>query len=204
MNDNDDVSAAYDAPRGNGLTAEEQSLIAGIRESHGKCFAVNYLGPFYLTLLLLNIIKHGAPGRIVNVSSMAHASSIDFMNLQCEAHFSGYGAYSLSKLCNILFTYELAKRLEGSGITVNCRHPGVINTKLLKTGWGSMGSPVTDGSKNLVFAAIAPELESVSGKYFVNRRPSRSSNISYDPVTRKALRDLSVRMTGLDPNDLPP
>ena len=149
-------------------------------------FAVNHLAPFLLTLLLLDLIKNSAPSRIINVSSQVHASSIDFENFQAEKHYSAYEAYSLSKLCNVLFTYELAERLKGTGITVNCLHPGVINTKLLKTGWGMGGSPVTQGSKTSVYLASDPELSTVTGKYFNNRRSSKSSQISHDAKTRNA------------------
>lgn len=160
-------------------------------------FAVNYLAPFLLTYLLLDLMKRGAPSRVINVSSMAHASSIDFENLQGEKHYSGYEAYSLSKLCDILFTYKLASRLEGTGITANCLHPGVINTKLLKTGWGMGGSPVTEGSKNSVYLATSPELKGVTGKYFVNKKQAKSSGISYNQETQTKLWHISEKLTGI-------
>jgi NAD(P)-dependent dehydrogenase (short-subunit alcohol dehydrogenase family) len=162
-----------------------------------RTFAVNHLAPFLLTHLLLDLLKRGAPSRIINVSSMAHASSIDFENLQGEKHYGGYDAYALSKLCNMLFTYQLARRLEGTGVTANCLHPGVISTKLLKAGWGVGGSPVAEGSKNSVYLATAPELDGVSGKYFMNRKQTKSSGISYDQKTQKKLWHVSERMTGI-------
>jgi NAD(P)-dependent dehydrogenase (short-subunit alcohol dehydrogenase family) len=139
-----------------------------------------------LTGLLLDLIKKSAPSRIINVSSMTHSSSIDFDDLQGEKYYSGYSAYSLSKLCNIFFTYELAERLQGTGVTVNCLHPGVIDTKLLRTNF-SGGRPVFEGSKTSVYLATAPELENVTGKYFMDKRETRSSHISYDPEVRKKL-----------------
>jgi len=160
-------------------------------------FAVNHLAPFLLTLLLLDLLKRGAPSRIINVTSMSHASSIDFENLQGEKHFSGYEAYSLSKLCNILFTYKLARKLEGTGVTANCLHPGVISTKLLKTGWGMGGSPVTQGSKNSAYLATAPELDNVTGKYFMNRKQKKSSGISYDQEIQTKLWQISEQLTGI-------
>ena len=160
-------------------------------------FAVNHLAPFLLTLLLLDLLIKSAPSRIINVSSIAHASSIDFENLQGEKHYGGYEAYSLSKLCNILFTYELAQRLKGGGVTVNCLHPGVINTKLLKTGWGMGGSPVTEGCKTSVYLATAPELAKVTGKYFMNKRQKKSSRISYDTETQTKLWQISEQLTGI-------
>jgi NAD(P)-dependent dehydrogenase (short-subunit alcohol dehydrogenase family) len=159
-------------------------------------FAVNHLAPFLLTLLLLDLIIKSSPGRIINVSSQVHASGIDFGNLQAEKHFSAYEAYSLSKLCNVLFTYELAERLKGNGITVNCLHPGVIDTKLLKAGWGMGGSPVTQGSKTSVYLATASELSTVTGKYFKDMKPTKSSQISYDAETRKRLWRISEQLTG--------
>ncbi|MBW2615219.1 MAG: SDR family oxidoreductase [Deltaproteobacteria bacterium] len=157
-------------------------------------FAVNHLAPFFLTLLLLDLIGKRVPCRIINVSSQVHASSIDFDNLQAEKHYSAYEAYSLSKLCNVLFTSELAERLKGTGITVNCLHPGVIDTKLLKAGWGMGGSPVTQGAKTSVYLATAPELSTVTGKYFKNMKPTKSSRISYDAKARKRLWEISERL----------
>ncbi|MBW1703841.1 MAG: SDR family oxidoreductase [Deltaproteobacteria bacterium] len=156
--------------------------------------AVNHLAPFFLTLLLLDLIIKSSPGRIINVSSQVHASGIDFDNLQAEKYYSAYEAYSLSKLCNVLFTYELAERLKQTGVTVNCLHPGVIDTKLLKAGWGMGGSPVTQGAKTSVYLAAAPELSTVTGKYFKNMKPEKSSGISYDVETRKRLWRISERL----------
>jgi NAD(P)-dependent dehydrogenase (short-subunit alcohol dehydrogenase family) len=161
-------------------------------------FAVNHLAHFLLTNLLLDLILKSSPGRIINVSSQVHASHIDFDNIQAEKHYSAYEAYSLSKLCNILFTYELADRLQNTGVTVNCLHPGVIDTKLLKAGWGMGGSPVTQGSKTSVYLATAPELNTVTGTYFKNMKPTESSRISYDAATRRRLWQISEQLTGKD------
>jgi NAD(P)-dependent dehydrogenase (short-subunit alcohol dehydrogenase family) len=167
------------------------------QEGFEMSFAVNHLAPFLLTYLLLDLLKRGAPSRIINVTSMVHASSLDFENLQGEKHYSGYEAYSLSKLCNILFTYKLARKLEGTGVTANCLHPGVISTKLLKTGWGAGGSPVTQGSGTSVYLATAPELDSVTGKYFMNRKQNKSSGISYNQEAQTKLWQISEKLTGL-------
>ena len=159
-------------------------------------FAVNHVGPFLLTLLLLDLLRESAPSRIVNISSMIHAGTIDFENLQGEKRYSGNEAYCLSKLCNILFTYELAERLQGTGVTANCLHPGVINTKLLRASW-SGGIRVTEGSRNVVYVATDPALENVTGKYFVSGRETPSSSISYDMKTRKKVWELSERLAGV-------
>jgi NAD(P)-dependent dehydrogenase (short-subunit alcohol dehydrogenase family) len=176
---------------------------AGVREKTHRhtedgfemTFGVNYLAPFLLTGLLLDLMRKSVSGRIVNVSSMVHAGSIDFESLQGEKGFSGSEAYSVSKLCNILFTYELAERLESEKLTVNCLHPGVINTKLLRVAW-SGGSSVTEGSKTSVFLASSPEVEGITGKYFVDKKQTRSSEVTYDSRVRKKLWDLSEKMAG--------
>jgi NAD(P)-dependent dehydrogenase (short-subunit alcohol dehydrogenase family) len=160
-------------------------------------FAVNHLAGFLLTMLLQDIIKTGAPSRIINVSSMVHSSTLAIENLNQTKPYDGWHAYCQSKLCNILFTYELARRLEGSGVTVNCLHPGVINTKLLQVNF-SGGSPVTEGSNKLIYLATAPELENVTGKYFVNNKPTRSSEISYDPAVQKKLWEMSKKWSGFE------
>ena len=128
---------------------------------------------------------------------MVHSSTLDIENLNQTKPYDGWQAYCQSKLCNILFTYELARRLEGSGVTVNCLHPGVINTKLLQVNF-SGGSPVTEGSNKLIYLATAPELENVTGKYFVNNKPTRSSEISYDPAVQKKLWEMSMKWSGFE------
>ena len=165
-------------------------------DGYEMTFAVNHLAVFALTLLLQDLLTQSAPSRIVNVSSMAHSSALNFDNLADPRHFDGWEVYQQSKLCNILFSYELAERLQDQGVTVNCLHPGVIDTKLLKVNFGG-GSPVTEGSRKLVYLATAPELATVSGKYFENNRPTRSAEISYDLDTRKRLWNVSEKLCGL-------
>lgn len=164
-------------------------------DGYEMTFVVNHLAYFLLTGLLLDLLKKSAPSRIVNVSSMTHSSSIDVTDLQGEKYYSGYSAYSLSKLCNILFTYELARRLQGTGVTVNCLHPGVIDTKLLRTNFSGR-RPVSEGSKTSVYLATAPDLEKVTGKYFVDKKETRSASISYDSEMRNKLWEISEQMTG--------
>ncbi|MCF8368583.1 MAG: SDR family oxidoreductase [Bacteroidales bacterium] len=158
-------------------------------------FAVNHLSYFFLTGLLLDLIEKSEYSRIVNVASMAHASSLDFDNLQSEKYFDSYDAYSRSKLCNILFTYKLAEMLTDTHISANVLHPGVIGTKLLREGWGSGGSSLSNGVRNSVYLATNPELKNVSGKYFSNLKVVRSSSISYDIDIQNKLWEKSEKMT---------
>ena len=159
-------------------------------------FGVNHVAHFALALGLADRLRQSAPSRIVVVSSMVQAEAIDFDNLQGEVDYAGFGAYARSKLCNVLFTRALAKRLEGSGVTANCLHPGVINTKLLRASW-SVGAPVTEGAKTPVYLASSPEVEGVNGVYFVNRRPAPPAPISGDPDVQEQLWKISEELTGM-------
>jgi retinol dehydrogenase 12 len=165
-------------------------------DGYEMTFAVNYLAAFALTLLLLDLLTQSAPSRIINVSSMVHSSSLNFDNLTEPRHFDGWEAYCQSKLCNVLFTYELAEKLQDRGVTVNCLHPGVIDTKLLRANFGG-GSPVTEGSRKLVYLATAPELAAMTGKYLKDNRPTRPAEIAYDLEIRKKLWNLSEKLCGL-------
>ncbi len=162
-------------------------------------FQINHLSMFYLTLNLLPIIKPaGEPARIINVSSTAHASKMDFDNLVKPVKYDSHRAYSLSKLCNILFTVELSERLKDKNITVNCLHPGVINTKLLKAGWGAVGgffgrSP-QEGAKTSVYLAVSKDVENITGKYFSDSKIAKPHDISYDKDARTKLWRLSEEL----------
>ena len=156
-------------------------------------FAVNYLAGFLLTLELLDLIRKSAPSRIIMVSSMVHSSNVNWKNPSGGKSFDGWEAYCQSKLCDILFAYELAEKLKGSGVTVNCLHPGVINTKLLRVNF-SGGQPVAEGSKTAVYLATSLELENVTGKYFVDRRETKSAAVTYDPEIRRKLWQLSEEL----------
>ncbi len=167
-------------------------------------FAVNHLAYFLLTNLLLELIKAAAPSRIINVSSAAHfGARMDFDNLQGEKGYNGWRAYSQSKLANILFTYELARRLAGTGVTVNCLHPGVIGTKLFRnlgiinTLAGIFLASPEKGAETSVYLASSPEVEGVTGKYFDNKRAVPSSSASYNEADAKRLWQISAELTHL-------
>jgi|SRR4051812_21822242 len=171
-------------------------------------FAVNHLAYFLLTNLLLDRLKAGAPSRIISVSSAAHGgAALDFDDLQGERGYDGNRAYSRSKLANILFTYELARRLQGTRVTANCLHPGVIATKLLADYMGvpaaggalasTFGAKPEKGAETIVYLASSPDVEGVSGKYYVNQRPAASSRESHDEAAARRLWEASEHLTGL-------
>ena len=168
-------------------------------------FQVNYLGPFLLTMLLLDPLKARAPSRIVNVSSEAHrGASIDFDNLQGERRYSGYRAYGQSKLAQILFTHVLARRLQGTGVTVNAVHPGVIRTNLGKGEFPAAFDVirlflkgVERGARTSIHVATSPALGGVTGKYFKNSKEATSSAESNDDAAARRLWDVSLELAGL-------
>lgn len=167
-------------------------------------FAVNHLGYFLLTNLLLDLLRKSAPSRIVNVSSAAHAyGKIDFDDLQGEKKYGGFAAYANSKLANILFTYEQARRLEGAGVTANCLHPGPVATSLFR----NLPKPIEaliklvtispeKGAETPVFLASSSEVEGVSGKYFAKKRERQTSRESYNEESARRLWEVSEEMTG--------
>ena len=169
-----------------------------------RTFAVNHLAPFLLTALLLDRLKASAPARVVTVSSAAHRNyALDFDDLQGERRYSAFGAYSRSKLANILFTNELARRLEGSGVTANCLHPGVVATGIFRNlpRWMRMVfvrplalSP-EKGADTMLYLAAAPEVAGVSGHYFVRRKARRPSRAARDDAAARRLWAASEALT---------
>ncbi len=168
-------------------------------DGYEMTFAVNHLAHFLLTNLLLDHLNRRGPSKVIVVSSIAHKNArLDFGNLQGEKRYDAYGAYSLSKLENLLFTYELAEHLKGSPVVVNALHPGVIATKLLHAGFGSLGgSPVGEGAKRILHLITSPAIEGVSGKYFVDDAEQLSSPESRDRRLQKELWALSEKFVGL-------
>ena len=167
------------------------------QEGLEETFAINYVAPFLLTNLLLDLLKKGTSSRIVNVVSRVQSNQLDTDDLQLEKEYTAVKAYAKSKTALIMFTYLLAKKFRNQDITVNCLHPGVINTKLLRAAFGAGGVSLAEGSKTLVFAATAPELEKVTGKYFVNNRSVSSKEITYDIEVQKTLWKKTEEILGL-------
>lgn len=162
-------------------------------DGYEMTFAVNHLAHFYLTGLLLPVIRER--GRIINVSSQVHSQSLSLQRLNDPGFFSSIDAYADSKMCNVLFTYALDRQLNGiHGITVNCLHPGVVNTKMLVQTWGRVGIPVEEGADNTVFVATSEEAGRMSGQYFVNRQPRKSAAASYDHNLQDELWEMSLNM----------
>ncbi len=164
-------------------------------------FAVNYLSHFLLTRLLLPLLKNSVPARIVNVAS-AGQSTVDFSNLMLEQGYDAMKAYSQSKLAQVMFTFELAKRLQGTGVTVNALHPAsLMDTKMVKSTFGYTMSTVEEGARAVVRLAVSPELEAVTDHYFDGTREARADGQAYDKEARQTLWELSEELCGrlLDP-----
>jgi NAD(P)-dependent dehydrogenase (short-subunit alcohol dehydrogenase family) len=172
-------------------------------------FAVNHLAYFLLTNLLLDRLRAAGRARVVNVASEAHklARTIDFGDLGHARRYRAMRVYGHSKLANILFTYELARRLAGSGVTANCVHPGAVGTRLghnngrVATLLATLLRPFfrtpAQGAATSLHVASSPALDGVTGKYFMNCRERRSSSVSYDPELARRLWEVSARMTGV-------
>jgi retinol dehydrogenase-14 len=184
------------------FTSKRTVTVDGIETT----FAVNHLAPFLLTNLLLDVLKASAPARIINITSSGERSgTINFDDLQGEGRYSGFQAYNQSKLAMILFTYELARKLEGTGVTVNCVHPGVVVTNLGRGSSGAFGlllrlmrpffSSPEKGAETPIYLASSPEVEGVSGKYFAKKAEAKSSERSYDTVTARRLWQVSAELT---------
>lgn len=168
-------------------------------------FAVNHLAPFLLTQLLIDRLKASTPARIINVSSGTHrGATLDFNDLQNEDRYDASRVYAETKLANVLFTYELARRLESSGVTANTLHPGVIATKLnaaYRGGSRSGDVPPSEaerGAETIVYLATSPEVADVSGRYFANREVAASAPQTHDEALARKLWQVSVTLTGED------
>lgn len=170
-----------------------------------QTFATNHLGYFLLTTLLLDALKKAAPSRIVSVASAAHkGNKLDFDDLQAEKSFSGFSVYGRSKLANILFTRELAKRLQGSNVTANCLHPGVIASQFGNNNKGLFGFVLKigkvfmaneeDGAKTTIHLASSPDVDGITGKYFDKSRVAKPSAEAEDDAAAEKLWKVSEEL----------
>lgn len=168
-------------------------------------FAVNHLAPFLLTSLLLDCMQATGSARVVTVSSGAHmAASAKFNDVRAERGYNAFRAYADSKLANILFTYALARQLEGSQVTANCLHPGGVRTNFGADATGlfrvffNLARPLMlspeQGAQTSIYLASSPEVAGVNGKYFVNCRAQTSSPSSYDHTIQGQLWELSEQL----------
>ena len=170
--------------------------------------AINHLAPFLLTNLLLDLLKASAPSRIVTVSSDAHRwAKLDLDDLQSRKRYRGMQVYGTTKLANILFTRELAERLEGTGVTANVMHPGGVNTNFGNNQRGPMSllfrafkpfmRTPEQGADTLIYLASSPEVEGMTGKYVADRKMKVASDAAYDETLQKKLWEASEELTGL-------
>jgi NAD(P)-dependent dehydrogenase (short-subunit alcohol dehydrogenase family) len=174
-----------------------------------KTFALNHLSYFVLTNLLLPHIRAASPARIVNVASRAHArGTLDFDDLMFEKNYFGTRSYARSKLCNVLFTRELARRLQGTGVTANALHPGFVKTRIgdsvggiyaliFKTMKLFRAIPLAEGAETPVYLASSPEVADVTGRYFSRCRDATPSPAAQDDSAARRLWEESVKLTGV-------
>jgi NAD(P)-dependent dehydrogenase (short-subunit alcohol dehydrogenase family) len=172
-------------------------------------FGVNHLGHFLLTNELLDLLIASAPSRIINVASGAHKiGQIYFNDVNLKENYTFWRAYAQSKLANILFTYELAERLKGTGVTANCLHPGAVATSMginRDTGFGTLITRILkpffqtseQGAETAVYLATSNDIEGITGKYFYRKRSVPSSKRSYESNTAQKLWDVSEEMVGI-------
>ena len=172
----------------------------GIEET----FAVNFLAPFLMTNLLLDLLKKSAPSRIVSVTSGLHRGTVNFSDIEFKKSYSGMRAYGHSKLAIILFTRLLAKKLKGTGITVNCVHPGLVATDLSRDSgavsrafFKTFGKSPEKGAETSVYLAASRAVENITGEYFVDKKIERASKESYDLAMAEKLWDAAKKFVRL-------
>lgn len=186
-----------------GIFAKREVAIDGIE----RTFATNHLGPFLLTNLLIDLVKAGTAGRIVNVAAEAYPSRLDFGNLQGEKSYGFLSAYFRSKLENIIFSLDLAQRLQGSGVTVNCMSPGPTSTRFGDNMTGLAGlfprfakklfpSP-EKGARTLIYLASSPDVEGISGRFFLHQRARKTKPVTSDAAIAARLWRVSAELVGL-------
>jgi len=161
-------------------------------------FAVNYLAPFLLTQLLLSLLRKSAPSRVVTVASSAHedVDRIDWGDLPAQEHYDAWGTYALSKFADITFTYSLARMAKGTGVATNCLHPGVTDTKLLRSAFpGYPAITPEEGARTSVYLATSEEVAGISGNYFDCQKQVRSSALTHDRSVQDRLWKIAEDLT---------
>jgi len=177
-------------------------------DGYENTFATNYLAPFLLTNLQLDLLKASAPSRIINVSSVGHYSGhINFDDLNLEKEYGGWKAYGQSKLALVLFTHELAKKLQGTSVTVNAVHPGTVATNIWSRPLGPVGfimalpklfmTTPRQGAETIVYLASSPDAKDLNGEYLEKLKVKKSSDESYNEEIAQRLWDVSAKLTGL-------
>ncbi len=177
-------------------------------DGYEDTFATNYLAPFLLTNLQLDLLKASAPSRIINVSSVGHYNGhINFDDLNLEKEYGGWKAYGQSKLALVLFTHELAKKLQGTGVTVNSVHPGTVATNIWSRPLGPVGfimalpklfmTTPKQGAETIVYLASSPDASGLNGEYLEKLKVKKSSNESYNEEIAQRLWDVSTKLTRL-------
>lgn len=177
-------------------------------EGHEATFTVNHLGPFILTRALQGLLEESAPARVIMVASEAHQRVSNVEDWESNQGYSGYQAYGRSKLANVMFTYDMAHRLEGTGVTVNACHPGLVLTGIVEKGldrWWTrwlmpfaklVCEPADAGAQTPLHLAMSSDVEGVTGRYFKKKRAMPSSLVSHDPTIGARLWNVSLRYTG--------
>lgn len=194
-----------------GFFLNRQESVDGIEMT----WALNHLNYFMTTLLLFDLLLEHPPARIVNVASDSHRGrNLDFKDPQFQQGYNGMAAYGRSKLANILFTYELSRRLEEQPITANALHPGFVNTHLGKDHWlvrpflelihVLFAKSPQEGAETPIYLASSPEVQGVSGKYFIDKKPVQSSPASYDQEDARRLWRISEETTGINSSQVLP
>ena len=191
-----------------GLYQPDHTLtVDGIEQT----FAVNYLAPFLLTHRLMKLLKKGAPSRVINMGSSFHKrGKINFEDINFTKDYSGMQAYMNSKLALILFTYQLSTKINGFGVTSNTLHPGIVKTNLPRArGFYSFllkAAPffitAKQGAQTAIYLASSPEVEYVTGKYFIKKQPAKSSKLTYDLSLQERMWELSSELTNINSKEL--
>lgn len=191
-----------------GLVIGQRELTA---DGYEHTFALDHLAPFLLTNLLMGRLKASVPSRVVTVSSTAHRlGRMHFDDIMLERGYGPLKAYAQAKLANVMFTYELSRRLGGTGVSANCLHPGLVRTNFARgigTRFGAVMGVLRPfmigpeaGARTTVYLASSPEVEGVTGRYFVRQKEARSSPSSCDKEGQRRLWEISAELTGLGPD----